>query len=238
MEEKFKLNQLPQAELEAEQINDFCIPDRCCPNRFPSPKFPSPTGCLPQEDLERVEEEIRAANELLLDLALAENRSPEETFQKVFDGLVGLQAEVKTQTNKIVEGQVTIVGFNFVVLKEKKLETIVPLEEITIVKPCGRLAEPQHESQLRAIDPCFRRDLTFHFGEVVASSPELIQLFFKMRLAIYLLLLEAKRICVHVEDKAVEGLLTNVDKEAITLKVKEAYKIIPINKISLVTINL
>jgi len=55
-----------------EQKKGFCIPEECCPERFPSPQLPSPTDCFPPEDLEKVSEKIRDANELLLDLALAD----------------------------------------------------------------------------------------------------------------------------------------------------------------------
>ena len=49
------------------------------------------------------------------------------------------------------------------------------------------------------------------------------------------LLVEAKRIQVTVDGSTVEGLLTDVNKETIVLKVEGERKIIPIDKISLIT---
>ena len=217
------------------QKNDFYIPERCCPERFPSPRLPSPVDCLPPEVLESVIEKIRDANELLLDLALADERPPEETFQKVFDGLVGLRVEITNQLGETIEGRVTLAGFNFVVLQEEEIVSILPYSQIETIKPDGRFAEPYPGPELTEIDPCLRRDLTFHFGKVVSSSPELIHLFFRIHLDVYLLLVEAKRIQVKIDGSTVEGLLTDVNKETIVLKVVEERNIIPIDKISLIT---
>lgn len=222
--------------MEHEQKNDFYIPERCCPERFPSPQLPSPVDCLPPEVLERVIEKIRDANELLLDLALADDRPPEETFQKVFDGLIGLRVEITNQISETIEGIVTLAGFTFVVLSEEETVSILPYRQIETIKPSGRFAEPYPDPKLTEINPCLRRDLTFHFGEVVSSSPELVHLFFRIHLDIYLLLVEAKRIQVKVDGSTVEGLLTDVNKETIVLKVLEDINIIPIDKISLITI--
>ena len=222
--------------MEQEHKNDFYIPKRCCPDRFPSPQLPSPADCLPPEVLERVIEEIRDANELLLDLALADERPPEETFQKVFDGLVGLRVEITNQLGETIEGGVTLAGFNFVVLQEEEITFILPYSQIELIKPSGRFAEPYPGPELTEIDPCLRRDLTFHFGEVVSSSPELIHLFFRIHLDIYLLTLDAKRIHVKIGGSTVEGLLTDVNKETIVLKVEAERTIIPIDDILLITI--
>lgn len=216
--------------------NDFCIPDRCCPDRFPSPQLPSPADCLPAKVLERVIEEIRDANELLLDLALADERPPEETFQKVFDGLIGLRVEITNQLGETIEGRVTLAGFDFVVLKEEKMTFILPYSQIGLIKPSGRFAEHYPGPELTEIDPCLRRNLTFHFGEVVSSSPELIHLFFRIHLNVYLLTLKTNSIQVKVDGSTVEGQIADLNKETIDLKVKGERTIIPIDKISLITI--
>lgn len=221
---------------EQKRENDFCISNQCCPERFPSPQLPSPADCLPSAVLEKVLEKIKDANELLLDLALAEDRTTDETFQKVFDGLVGLQVDVTNPLGETIEGRVTLAGFDFVALQGEEIVSILPYQQIETIKPNGRFAEPYHDAELVDIDPCFRRDLTFRFGEVVSSSPELIHLFFRMHLDIYLLTIEAKRIQVTVDGSTVEGLLTDVNKETIVLKVEGERRIIPIGKISLITI--
>lgn len=220
-----------------EKKNDFHIPQQCCPERYPSPKLPSPTSCLPQETLEKVIEKIRAANELLLDLALGEDRLPDETYQKVFDGLNRLRVEITSLSGDTCEGKVFLSGYDFVVLRNEEKVFIYPYSQIDIVKPFGRFADPYHDPELSKIDPCFRRELTFNFGDVVSSSPELIHLFFRMRLNIYLLVFEEKQIQVQMEGQTIEGQMKKVDKESISLEVDGQLTTISIDKIKLVTLN-
>lgn len=216
---------------------DFHIPQQCCPEQYPSPKLPSPTSCLPEETLEKVIEKIRAANELLLDLALGEERLPDETYQKVFDGLIGLQVEITSLSGEAYEGEVALSGFDFVVLSNEEKVFIYPYSEIDVVKPFGRFADPYEDPELREIDSCFRRELTFHFGDVVSSSPELIHLFFRMRLNIYLLVFEEKHIQIQIEGQTIEGQMKRVDKESISLEVDGHLTTISIDKIQLFTLN-
>lgn len=220
-----------------DQANDFHIPQQCCPKRSPSPKLPSPTSCLPQETLEKVIEKIREANELLLDLALGEERLPDETYQKVFDGLIGLQVEITGLSGESCEGKVALSGFDFVVLRNEEKVFIYPYSQIDIVKPLGRFADPYHDPGLRKIDPCFRRELTFNFGDVVSSSPELLHLFFRVRLNIYMLVFEEKHIQVQIEGQTIEGQMKKVDKESISLEVDGQQTTISIDKIKLFTLN-
>ena len=235
MKKELEIDCCPKGKLEQNHTNDFCIPEQCCPERFPSPQLPSPTACLPENLLEQVLVEIEEANELLLDLALADDRPIEEVFQKVFDGLMGLRVEITNKIGETISGRVTLSGFNFVVLEEKELVSIYPHNQIETIKPIGKYAEPHHSPEFSEINPCFRRDLTFNFGEVVASSPALIHLFFRIRLNVYLLKFEDKKIQVKVDNTIVEGLLVKVNKETIALKVKDENNIIPIDKISLIT---
>ena len=214
---------------------DFFIPERCCPDRFPSPQLPSPTDCLPPHVLEKVLEKITAANELLLDLALGDDRPPDETFQKVFDGLAGLRVEITNLVGETCEGKVTLSGFNFFDLGAEDLVIMYPYSQIETIKPNGKFADPYDDPELRKISPKFRRNLTFHFGEVVSSSPELIHLFFRIRLDIYLLLFEDKQIQVTVDGTVFEGKLTNVNKDSIVLDVDGSINHISLEDISLIT---
>ncbi|AXI10090.1 hypothetical protein CV093_15555 [Oceanobacillus sp. 143] len=220
--------------------DDFCIPEECCPERIDQPRFPSPTSCLPQEQLEELEVNISEANQILLDLGLSNEREPNEIFQRAFDGLVGQRVAVKidcpllSNPDKIVtrRGRVFLVGFDFVVLRNKaNREVIIPFEKIQKIRLSGRFAEPIEEEALDDIEPCFRRRLTFNFGETVASSPELIQIFFRLRLRIYLLLLVNQRIRVRLENKFMRGTLFDVHEETITLRVGKKEREIPINNI-------
>ncbi|MET0787582.1 MAG: hypothetical protein ABWY25_12855, partial [Paenisporosarcina sp.] len=131
---------------------------------------------------------------------------------------------------------ITLSGFDFVVLREEDSILVLPYSHIETIKPFGRFAEPYHDAELSSIDPCFRRELTFHFGDVVSSSPELIHLFFRVYLAIYLLLFEDERLQIVVDGSPVEGILTDVHKDSIVLSVQEVKTIIPIEMISLIKI--
>lgn len=217
--------------------NDFLIPQQCCPDRYPSPKLPSPTSCLPQENLEKVIEKIRAANELLLDLALGKERLPDETYQKIFDGLIGLRVEITSLSGERCEGKVALSGYDFVVLRNEEKVFIYPYSEIDVVKPFGRFADPYDDPELKEIDSCFRRELTFNFGDVVSSSPELIHLFFRMRLNIYLLVFEEKHIQIQIEGQTIEGQMIKVDKQSISLEVDGQLTTISIDNIKLFTLN-
>ncbi len=223
--------ELPLVELSP--IEDFCSQNPCCPPNMLSPTYPSPTSCLPIEKLKDVEDEIAAANELLLDLALNE-RSSQEIYRNAFRGLEGLYVEVTLNTNNKVEGHVQIAGFDFVVLLNEKQEVIIPYSVIDEVKLCGRYAVPIHEASLRDVDPCFRREVAYHFGEVVSSSPELLHLFFGMRLPIYLLSLEAKRIELTFDGIELKGFVTDVNKDSIVLKIEKELRIIPLAKLTLI----
>jgi hypothetical protein len=217
-------------------IDDFCIDDSCCPDRFPSPELPSPTGCLPEEELAELSTRITAANNLLLDLALDDGRPPEETFLKVFSGLVGLQVKADIVGGGAAEGKVHTAGHDFVVLLDEHTEVILPYRTVAKVEPCGRFAEPDFSAELREIDSCLRRDLTFNFGATVASSPELLHLFFRMRFNIYLLFLEAKTIVLTLGEEEIEGFVTDVNKESVVVKVEKDIQIISMEKITMIKV--
>lgn len=317
--------------------DDFCIPEECCPQRLETPKFPSPTSCLPEEQTRELEERIEATNELLLDLALS-NERPEEGRMKSFEGLIGQLVDVKIKcveageeedpelnegdvqgvsetaliskcfdtiekedeykitpmghtltvdpdlppkkknqrkkkilnwrkkvgkfknrkyknrkiiikkgvknkkvskrkrkgvVNKQVvniaengnlSGVVHVVGRDFVLLRKNKKEILIPLLRINSIKPHNRFAQPFNEPKLLDIDPCLRRALTFNFGETVASSPELIEIFFKLTLPIFLLICLEKMVKIKVADEEFEGTVVEVNKESLVISMRNGEK--------------
>lgn len=211
--------------------------EQCCPDRIPSPELPSPTDCLPPKELARVLEHIQDTNEFLLDLALSDDRPPHETYRKVFDGLIGVRVEIANEQGETVEGSINLVGTNFLLLREEGFSFLFPFDKIDKIEPYGKHAEPYPKLQLSEIDPCLRRDITFSFGKVVAASPELLHLFFGIRLETYLLLIGEKEIKVNTGGIIVEGIITETDKETITMDVNGERNIISIEKVSLITIN-
>ncbi|MCM3636635.1 hypothetical protein M3152_02795 [Sporosarcina luteola] len=203
-----------------------------CPEILPNPQLPSPTDNPPLELLEKIYD----ANELLLDLALSDERSANEIYQKVFDGLIGLSVEVPIRAGKPVVGRVTLAGFDFVVLQAEKVTFIVPYVQIEKIKPAGRFAESFPDPRLKDASPGCQQALTFRFGEMVASSPELIHLFFRIRLDVYLLTLESHSLQVVTEDATFLGTLEEVNKETISLSMKEKDIEIPIGAICLIQV--
>ncbi|PLT33398.1 hypothetical protein [Bacillus sp. V5-8f] len=315
--------------------DDFCIPEACCPVRFDTPKFPAPTSCLPDEETKELEERINAANELLLDLALS-NERPEEGMMRAFEGLsgqwvklkIGQEDEEEEQTenmqlnevmppqetgevqqsnsgrtkrapsfsggsrtsenqqeevmmscstdklildnpdivkkkparkgvkrkNKIyirwqkapkrkssrrtqeqesleqemvrdesgfLAGRVKVVGKDFVLLKDGKKEFLIPFAQIRSIKLENRFVHRPHEPELLDIDPCLRRSLTFNFGETVASSPELIRIFFRMNLSMFLLLHLWKPIKIKLKGEEIEGIVVEVSQESIAIQMAD-----------------
>jgi hypothetical protein len=219
--------------------DDFCIPEECCPERIPQPKFPSPTSCLPEEQLEEVEALISEANRFLLDIGLSGEREKDEVLERAFEGLHGqfvvvhLECESSsTPENEMnAEGFIFLVGQDFVLLKAEKKDLIVPFEQVTCIEPRNRFAQPEEEPRLRDIEPCFRRRLTFNFGEVVGSSPELIQIFFGLTLKIYLLLLIGKEVRFVTDEDNIKGILYDIFDESFTLKAEDRMIEIPISEI-------
>ena len=211
--------------------DDFCIPEGCCPERIQQPKFPSPTSCLPEEELEEVEALISEANKLLLNLGLSGEREKEEVLEKMFEGLIGQRVVVhlewpspsNPEKKMCAKGRIFLVGKDFVLLKDEdeKSDLIIPYEHVNCIKPNNRFAEPDKEPRLADIEPCFRRQLTFNFGEVVASSPELIQIFFGMTLKIYLLLVVGEKVQVLTDGESMQGILCDVFDETFTLKTND-----------------
>ena len=300
-------------------LDDFCIPEDCCPQRLKTPKFPSPTSCLPEEQTRRLEEKIDTVNELLLDLALS-NERPEEGRMKSIEGLIGQLIEVKIDCEEPVEeknpelnedgkkitqiehthlvdpdldktllanrekrkkrkdntgkykkrkkrvnkvgkkiyakrkvivnkqdvstietgdlkGFVRVIGRDFVLLKRNKEEIIIPLTKISLIKPHDRFAQPIHKPELLDIDPCLRRALTFDFGETVASSPELIEIFFKLTLPNFLLIHLDKKVKIKVADEEIEGILMEINKDSLVISMKnEKLRIIPLLSVCFIII--
>ncbi|OZM57052.1 hypothetical protein CIB95_09815 [Lottiidibacillus patelloidae] len=236
----------PEFLSESAEDDQFFIPKDCCGNeKIPQPKFPSPNSCLTEEELKEVEERIARANELLLDIALSNTREDNEVFQKAFDGVQGQSVKIEIdciskenpEQSATFSGVVMVVGFDFVVLKTKEgFEAIIPFEKIKHIKLSGKFAEKQEEKRLINIDPIFRRKLTYHFGRTVSSSPQLIQIFFRLRIKIYMMLLIEEKVKVNVEGDTMEGIVFDVHNESFTLKIREKIREIPIEKLCYIVV--
>ncbi|OCA90515.1 hypothetical protein A8F94_01110 [Bacillus sp. FJAT-27225] len=243
-----------------EEDDGFCIPDCCCPERIPTTLYPSPTSCLTSEETEELEESIRLANRLLLDLGLS-GKLDEEGRRRALDGLEGHYVRItvncdeaeseainedilldgngtSSSTNQaenelngerlnekqgtvMLEGKVNLVGFNFVSLLHDGKETIIRLLAISSITATNQTAHVSREPAFIDSDPCFKRELTFHFGEVVSASPELIQIFYRLPLKLYLLLFEGEMITVHSNGELLSGVVCGIEDGMLVLKQTE-----------------
>ncbi|MFA1818901.1 hypothetical protein ACDX78_01640 [Virgibacillus oceani] len=207
--------------------NDFCIPDYCCPDKIEQPQLTSPTSCMPQEQLEELEENIAQVNQILLDLALSGKRDNNQIFQRAFDALVGKKVTIIINCPRLdggrgsIEriGRVSLVGFDFVAIRDKEKQMIIiPFQKVHKIKLSGSYAEivNENEEELENIDPCLRRKITFQFGKIVSSSPVLIQNFFRLRLVNYLLLLVDKKVGIRFEDEFINDHINHVNRENVS----------------------
>ncbi|WP_309090214.1 hypothetical protein [Domibacillus sp.] len=132
-------------------------------------------------------------------------------------------------------GRVQLAGRNFVLLKKKEHEIIIPFSKIKSIKSFTRHPGLEKGPALLDIDPVLRRALMFKFGETVASSPELIHLFFKMTLPIFLLGYIDKKVNIVLSKKAISGHIHEVDKETVTIiTAQKKQRVIPLDSICLI----
>ncbi|RXJ02416.1 hypothetical protein DS745_06850 [Anaerobacillus alkaliphilus] len=139
--------------------------------------------------------------------------------------------------NKHVEGRVNLVGFDFVTLLQDHREFIIPFGNICKISSTHHPMEMPHERELESIDPCLRRELTFNFGRTVSASPELIQIFYRLRLNIYLLMLVGKKMKIAYDDRYASGTLHDVTNDDVSFCLDDKrVKEIPLRSIRLVVL--
>jgi len=144
----------------------------------------------------------------------------------------------KKSARESLKGFVHLSGRDFVLLRKDKEKILIPLRRVALIKARDRFAQPIDEPALLDIDPCLRRAITFNFGKTVASSPELIEIFFRLTTAVFLLIHFGKKVKIKIEDEEVHGTLKEVNKESIVISMKnDKEKIIPIQSISYLIIN-
>jgi len=116
-----------------------------------------------------------------------------------------------------LEGFVQLVGSDFVQLQKSRKTFIIPFNKICLVLSKKPYHPPGPQAPLLDINPCFRRDLTFSFGETVAHDPELIQIFFRIKLSMYLKTYKDEKVTIYTNSEKVIGLLSGLENENIDL---------------------
>ncbi|MCM3575086.1 hypothetical protein M3172_17965 [Mesobacillus subterraneus] len=116
-----------------------------------------------------------------------------------------------------LEGFVQLVGSDFVQLQKNRKTFIIPFNKICLVLSKKPYHPPGPQTPLLDIDPCFRRDLTFSFGETVAHDPELIQIFFRIKLSMYLKTYSDEKVTIYTNSEKVIGLLAGLENGNVNL---------------------
>jgi hypothetical protein len=199
----------PECGSSKENRNDFCLP--CdCPDQIPQPSFPSANSSFSQEELEEVTECIEQANELLLTLGVEREeeevsergnlRTLQENFRKLRHQYVTVIIKCEEELEELEEsddkeaqehhkrqGCLIESGLDFLILETDVGNFVmIPFERIITVIHSSERVETGETQELLFIDPCLRRDLTFHFGKVVSNSPFLLNIFFGIELKLLL----------------------------------------------------
>lgn len=123
----------------------------------------------------------------------------------------------KKRRKNLLEGFVHLVGSDFAQIQKKGKIFIIPFNKICLVLSKKRYQPSISKAPLRDIDPCFRRDLTFKFGETVADDPELVQIFFRIKLSMYLKTFADEKVTVYTNSVNEVGVLKGLENGSLHL---------------------
>ncbi|MGO4886396.1 hypothetical protein ACJ2A9_01445 [Anaerobacillus sp. MEB173] len=168
----------------------FCLPCNC-PEQIPQPKFPSPNTAFSPQEFVEIKKCIEQANELLLALANDDDDINERALQLSLRKLRKLTVVIIVKCGvmgKKILGRFLDAGKDFIVMESVDTNNIMVIitDRVLSIHFADRNDKPHQEQELINIDPCFRRNLTFHFSEVVTRSPFLLNLFFGLDLSMFL----------------------------------------------------
>jgi hypothetical protein len=126
--------------------------------------------------------------------------------------------KTRKKGKNFIEGKVHLVGRNFVELTKLGNRILIPFSRICVIVTKRRFEPAEHEPALLDIDPCFRRELTFNFGETVAANPDLIQLFFGIQLSKYVESFYGDKLTIYTEKGQKQGILKGIENGSILLE--------------------
>lgn len=181
--------------------NRFGSPFKC-PDKIPGPRFASPNSPLPPKELDKLQECIESANDLLRTLGNPRDPDNLTALRLRFRALRGTLMRVDVSCGN---GQETLLGVlhgagrDYIRLSAVGEELFIPFKRIcSILRDAVREGHDEengpahgsntgHGQELSEIDRCLRRELVLHFGNVVACNPKLLEIFFGLPLLIKLL---------------------------------------------------
>lgn len=164
---------------------------RASPERPAAARFSSPPGPPPPEEPYRLQDCIKAANDLLRTLGAP--RPGEPRFLRFpLQHLAGQQVEATVlcgQRSRVLAGKVGMAGRDFLELQDKRGIFLIPYRQLCSIRwQADRKRSAAHERRRPPLDldPSLRRRLILRFGEVVAEDQGLLQLFFGVPLRLKL----------------------------------------------------
>ena len=123
----------------------------------------------------------------------------------------------KKLSKNFLEGFVQLVGSDFVQIQKNGKMYLIPFRRTCLVLSKKPYQPPKSQTPLADIDPCFRRELTFKFGETVAGDPELVQIFFRIKLSMYLKTFADQKVTIYTNSGKETGLLKGCENGKIHL---------------------
>lgn len=208
--------------------NNFCIPCNC-PRQIPTKRFSSPNSGLSPEELERLKACIEKLNNILLSISSPRDPNNLVPLRNYFIRLKGILIRVYVECTGFQDnilGCLQEVGGDYLQLNSVGKKVFVPFSRIcSIARDAPKDCESghMHHQELNDIDPCLRRNLVLNFGETVASSPQLFNIFFGLPLHLRLLDFLNCRVMVKVEgeEQLLKGILICSEKDFIKIKTDE-----------------
>ncbi|MBM6618204.1 hypothetical protein [Bacillus suaedaesalsae] len=198
----------------------------CC-EQGNQPTFPSENSTFSPEALAEIKECIEQANELLLSIGLDNEedeinlRSFQLSMRKIKGQFITISVTCNEESLK-VKGVLSEVGLDFIIL-ETNVENLLLIQTERLVFIEHHDDSNQNscsDQELLCIDDELRRNLMLCFSEVVSRSPYLLNLFFGLKLNLYLESFLGSVIYVKSDNEKseIEGTLTKVDNRKIELK--------------------
>lgn len=182
-----------------------------CRKQIPTKRFPSPNSPLPKHELDELQACIEAVNDLLRSLGTKSNPNNTRQLQQHlfnFKGLVvkahilcgnnlprmendkgsKFELDLKLEKKEKIlkkKGKLATAGRDFIQLNQVGSALFVLYEHLLSITR-DECEVDEHGPEFLDADSLTRRELAFNFGEFVSKNPDLVNLFFGIRLYVKL----------------------------------------------------
>ncbi|SOC15024.1 hypothetical protein SAMN05880501_10822 [Ureibacillus xyleni] len=206
-----------------------------CRKQKKTRRFASPNSPLSVKELDELQACIEEVNDLLRSLGSESDPNNTRQLQLHFLDLKGVlvSAQIITDEDEEIEsdsskhhkkiinlsGRIATAGRDFLQINEVGSSTFIlyrHLLSVTRVDDCDESREPEFID----VNQETRRELAFNFGQFVGKNPDLVNLFFGIRLYLFLKKYIGKDVQVHLSNECITGTLIETDEGKITVKNK------------------